>query len=601
MRKSHLFVSALALVTGVGVATAAGARPPGGPVATPSAGSGCLPPPALPTARGWTADKVLAAGYGVTDSQLGDSASPERVYRSAAVSVSVDDTDKVEGCHSLDLKTRLGGGTSEVLVQRNGTPDLSFRPYGVAFSVKAVGPFPDTLQFSLVEDNDLDGHWEAGDGIWSTSVAVTGTDWRTVVVPYSSLRPRSDRDGRLSLHRIGLTEFSIKSSGGAAHPVQLKLDNYRQLVNDPGLASNRILAGTWIQFSPQAGGYNCTMCLDWSVARWRTELAKMKRLGMTQLFLQDSVFMPDPRKNSGGIALYQEPGSKLSWVSRRYATVDRLVQAATEVRGISLIFPTVYSPEGTESKCDAGRYDALLAKSRQVADELWRKYRRSPVFGGWYISQEVDDSSTPSCSTAAFLKATGAYYRGVSSHLKSKKKTLPVYIAPSTSSTLRLAEFSALWRSLLTQAPGISHIVMQDGIGQGRTTLRVDVPQYLGTMRQLATSLGRTFGVTVELFDDLAQQQSGRHEVGGIQRLTDQLAVEGRLTERLYGFHWFTTSSLYDEGPELLAAYSAYVDRSVAAQAKVSAAAKAKARSKSKAKSRSKVTSSRKAKTTKRR
>lgn len=284
----------------------------------------------------------------------------------------------------------------------------------------------------------------------------------------------------------------------------------------------------------------------------------MKAVGITRLFLQDVVYTPDPRSSRGGIALYQGPAARLSWIGRRYPTVDRLMAAAASVGGLKVVLPTVYAPEGTHTKCDAGRYAALLTKTAQVSAQLWAGYRRNPAFGGWLVSQEVDDTTTPSCPTAAFVAATGRYYGAVASHLRAKDRRQPVYLAPSTSASLPIADFESLWRTLLSRAPAASHVLLQDGVGQGRTDLGVDVPQYSAAMRRVAGATHKSFGVIVELFDQPASHRTGRHEVATLARLTRQLDLAGRQTRELSGFPWFAFTSRYDKGVQLGVDYARY-------------------------------------------
>lgn len=243
-------------------------------------------------------------------------------------------------------------------------------------------------------------------------------------------------------------------------------------------------------------------------------------------------------QSSGGVALYSSPSG--SWVQTDYSTVDRIIQAAEQVGDIRVVFSNTWTPDTSFSKCDVPRMNKIFLKSQSVIDDVWSKFGTSRAFGGWYIAQEIDDSDFPSCQASQFIPAIGSYYQEMSNYMKAKNASKPIYIAPSTTASVRGEDFKSMWQSILSQASSVNSVILQDGVGQLRSDADVDVVQYGRIMKQVTDSLGRTSGFTVELFDTKNPAlPSVSYPPASFNSIVDRLRVDGGISSELYGFHWF--------------------------------------------------------------
>src|SRR5690606_2411889 len=123
----------------------------------------------------------------------------------------------------------------------------------------------------------------------------------------------------------------------------------------------------------------------------------------------------------------------------------------------------------------------------------------------------------------------------LSGYMAGKQAGIPIYIAPSSTGSNTLQDFSDIWGQLLSAAPSLNTILMQDGVGQRRSSPVVDVLQYGTAMRSVTADYGRAFGLVIEAFVVMNPGESNMTfpptTIGG---LVEQLRIGGGLSTNLY-------------------------------------------------------------------
>jgi hypothetical protein len=170
-----------------------------------------------------------------------------------------------------------------------------------------------------------------------------------------------------------------------------------------------------------------------------------------------------------------------------------------------------------------------------VARELAPRLVASAAFGGWYLSEEIDDLNWLEPRRRAILAA----------HLKEQAQALRE-LAPAR--TIAVSGYSrancdpvalaGLWKDLLADSP-LDLLLFQDGIG----ALNLDLdhlPLYLEALKGVVRERGRELAVVVEVF----RQTGGppldeglfRAEAAPLDRVRRQLDIAGLHVAGRYAF-----------------------------------------------------------------
>jgi uncharacterized protein DUF4434 len=137
----------------------------------------------------------------------------------------------------------------------------------------------------------------------------------------------------------------------------------------------------------------------------------------------------------------------------------------------------------------------LQARSESVARELVPLVQRHRSFRGWYITEEIEDTTwkDPRARSALF-----EYLGRLARSVRALKPESSVAISGFSNAESAPATFGAFWTNLLQAAP-IDVLMFQDGVGAGKQGLSF-LPLYLAAARDAAQTTGRDLQVIVEVF-----------------------------------------------------------------------------------------------------
>ncbi|SEG96581.1 F5/8 type C domain-containing protein [Nonomuraea solani] len=198
----------------------------------------------------------------------------------------------------------------------------------------------------------------------------------------------------------------------------------------------------------------------WSPATWDQELGYLTRACMSELVLQWTA------DSKAGTAVYP---SALYGQSTATDVVGAALSAADRA-GMTVYLGLQVNDDWWNTYAnDPAWLAGQAAVAKNLADDLWEKYRTHASLAGWYLSFEVDNWNF---TTTASQNAMAAFYQEVADHLHALSPGKPVVISPffNTAGGLTTAQWQSMWTSILTASP-IDVIALQDGVGAGHASV----------------------------------------------------------------------------------------------------------------------------------
>jgi hypothetical protein len=252
---------------------------------------------------------------------------------------------------------------------------------------------------------------------------------------------------------------------------------------EPGVqaaAVNPPIRGTFLQLLNQH--------LNWREEDWRTLFAAFRELRMQSLVVQwavsgETAFFA-PEAHSGG----------------RRLPLETIMTLAAE-QGMKVTVGLWHDPAYWKEIARTPRLvEAYLRRVRResaaIAARLAPAMRRNAAFQGWYITEEIDDSSWAEPERRMIIRA----------HLAAQSRTLRnilpearISLSCFSNANLDPGALEEFWKSML-EGSEIDTILFQDGIGAGKLDLE-SVPVFLNAVRRAAEAGRREFALIVELFE----------------------------------------------------------------------------------------------------
>jgi hypothetical protein len=436
-----------------------------------------------------------------------------------------------EGISSVNASYTLSDNGSLELFRSysSHTLDLSFAPLKLSMQVKGQGASGQVFKFMLYEDQNMDGNpFESGDEIYefTSTTLLENSSWQLLEMPYADFTKVGGGLGTLDLNRIGAWRIVVINQSGNTVSSSFDVDALIQIttyIKPPTTAT--VLQGSFIQLWNDTG---CT-CGQWTKSDWENEFQKMKEACLEKVIIQYGFYDNN--------AWYQP--SSLSYATYSNPTLNRIV-AAAEAKGIKLYFGLFFD-EGWNSsdKSSAATYSGLLAKHKQVSDELWMLFGSSPSFEGWYIPQEINDLEWQSDANRNLL---ANWLKDVSDDLKTKSQSKKVLVAPFFGPNRPADDLENWWNQVLTVATNIDEVAPQDGVGTTSKVVDVDVPLYFSAIKNACDAKGIQFAATVESFHQTDGYPINTNSFAAlpadIATFKDQLSEAAVHTNTLYQFEW---------------------------------------------------------------
>ena len=205
------------------------------------------------------------------------------------------------------------------------------------------------------------------------------------------------------------------------------------------------------------------------------------------------------------------------------------------------------------------------ARTVRVINELIPVVESSPSFAGWYLCDEIDDTSWREAAAASTLHS---YLHRLSAYLRLISPAASIAISGFSNAEAPAEQVQHFWDGLLRAAPAIGIVIFQDGIGVHKLTLDT-LAVYAAAVRAAAQSTEREFWSVVELFEQTGGKPSDtapfRAVAAPFSRVLDQLRIEAVFTSDLIAFTApdYMFSQLDPGARALFTAYLQYMARSL--------------------------------------
>jgi len=249
--------------------------------------------------------------------------------------------------------------------------------------------------------------------------------------------------------------------------------------NTRGVSSSGCLQGTFIQLVDENR--------SWPKQRWQELFAQLDALKIKQLIVQWSVI--------DGQAFYKSSSFKPA----EQPVLDWIMSLADE-RRMNVMVGLTHQSSHWKMVGNADQRPKYLTdelgRIAQNVDEIHELVKGHPSFGGWYISQEIDDlnwkEETSNEQLKSFLFQTTMLLKTVTPQAK-------IGISAFANSATAPQEIESFWSHILKQVPNLDTVYFQDGIGVHKLSLST-LPAYYSAMKSAVAANKREMVPVVELF-----------------------------------------------------------------------------------------------------
>lgn len=231
----------------------------------------------------------------------------------------------------------------------------------------------------------------------------------------------------------------------------------------------------------------------WTDEDWSALMAELHAVGVETLYLQWTQL--------DQFNIFEE-GSRQDLSDPIIVRIMRAAEAFNIRIWMGLVFDPNYWSRIAE---EASLVEVYLRRHRvsnfELVTRLYESVADSPSFGGWYITEEIDDLTWQDVTKRNLLfqhlSATVADIRTVTPQT-------PIAISGFTGARMDPAALADFWYDLLDTS-GINVMMMQDGFGVHQGTIPNDsMALYMAALRDAAEAAGARFNVIVEVFSEVA-------------------------------------------------------------------------------------------------
>jgi tetratricopeptide (TPR) repeat protein len=177
----------------------------------------------------------------------------------------------------------------------------------------------------------------------------------------------------------------------------------------------------------------------------------------------------------------------------------------------------------------------LRSHAVSVARELLPTVAQHPSFQGWYIPEEIDDTTWRPPDWRAVLST---HLHRLSAHLHALTPTKRIALSGFANGHMDPQAFENFWSGLLQRA-AIDVVLFQDGIGVKKLGFH-ELELYLAAMRNATQAHQRTLEIIIEIFEQVAgpplDDQPFRAVPADLKRIRQQIEAAAAFAPALVAF-----------------------------------------------------------------
>ena len=245
----------------------------------------------------------------------------------------------------------------------------------------------------------------------------------------------------------------------------------------------RRFQGTFIQLLRTHG--------EWQPQDWTTLFRYLKELQLSHIVIQWTVY--------DDLAFYPTPGGPQT-PNPPLETILRLADEAAIAVYVGLVYEPKYWEQIRQPLPQVEKYlGRLRSHSVSVASQLLPIVQQHPSFQGWYIPEEIDDTTW---RASDFRAALYTHLNRLSAYLHTLTPTKKVAVSGFANGRLEPQAFESFWSGLLAGA-AIDVVLFQDGIGARKQELP-ELAFYLTAIRNATQAHHRELKIIIEIFEQVA-------------------------------------------------------------------------------------------------
>jgi len=279
------------------------------------------------------------------------------------------------------------------------------------------------------------------------------------------------------------------------------------------------LEGTFLQLLRTHG--------EWNPQDWANLFRYFKELQLSYVIIQWTVY--DDVAFYPTTADHQVPNPPLD-------TILRLADEAGIRVYVGLVAESQYWEHMRQPLPQIEKYlGRLRAHAVSVARQLLPRVVKHPSFQGWYISEEIDDTTW---RTPEFRAVLSTHLHRLSAQLHNLTPMKSVALSGFANGQLDPHAFEHFWSGLL-QGAAIDVVLFQDGIGARKLELP-ELSSYLTAIHNATQAHHRELKIILEIFDQVAgpplNDQPFQAIPAGLERIRQQIEASAAYASTLVAF-----------------------------------------------------------------
>lgn len=280
-------------------------------------------------------------------------------------------------------------------------------------------------------------------------------------------------------------------------------------------------ARTWPESCPRLTGtfiQPLAAHATWTASDWSALMSELHAVGVETLYLQWTQL--------DQFNIFEE-GSR---VDLSDPIIVRILEAAEEYNirlWLGLVFDPNYWSRIAE---EASLVEVYLRRHRvsnyELVTRLHESVADSPSFGGWYITEEIDDLTWQDVTKRNLLFQ---HLAATVADIRTITPETPIAISGFTGARMDPAALADFWFDLLDTS-GINIMMMQDGFGVHQGAIPPDsLALYMQSVKHAAEAAGARFDTIVEVFTQISGPPINNEAYGFVpaefSRIPEQLAL----------------------------------------------------------------------------
>jgi hypothetical protein len=266
---------------------------------------------------------------------------------------------------------------------------------------------------------------------------------------------------------------------------------------------------------------------EWHTQDWANLFRYFKELQLSHIIIQWTVY--------DDLAFYPTTGAQ-QVPHPPLETILRLADEAAMGVYVGLVSESRYWAQLRQPLPQLEKYlGHLRSHAVAVARQLLPMVQQHPSFQGWYVPEEIDDTTWRAPDLRAVLYT---HLNRLSAHLHKLTPTKKVALSGFANGRLDPQAFESFWRDLLQNA-SIDVVLFQDGIGVKKLELS-ELVFYLTAMRNATQAHQRDLKIIIEIFEQVAgpplDDQPFRAVPAGLERIRQQIEVAASYVPALVAF-----------------------------------------------------------------